>query len=78
MSKLNNQPFTIRVRRGTRSNIQKTSTYSVEGELAYTTNTKNLFVSDGSIFQPVLTLDMAVIDLTENVVCYNGQVIYNY
>ncbi len=55
---LNNQPFTIRIRRGTASKIRAAATYSVAGELAYTTDTKEFYISDGTNFNPLGTVQL--------------------
>jgi hypothetical protein len=55
MTKLNKTPVLIRARRGTRAQITATSPapYQKEGEIAYATDTKQFYVSDGSSFNPI-------------------------
>lgn len=77
MSKLNNQIFTIVVRRGTKTNSNLPATYSSTGELGYTTDAKTLLVSDGTIFNPIQTLNLAVVNLGE-IVTHNDEIIFNY
>lgn len=48
MLKLNNTNFTLVVRQGTATNLALSTTYFSQGELAYTTDTKQLFISDGT------------------------------
>lgn len=59
MSNLNNQVFTVRVRRGTAASLSASTTYLVEGELAYKTDTKILAVGDASNGKK----DVAMIDV---------------
>ena len=53
--KLNFSDFTIIVQQGLNSAILAVSTFSKSGELAYTTNDKTLYVSDGTVFRQVPT-----------------------
>lgn len=48
MSLLNNYPQTIRVRQGTAANLALSTTYVLEGELVYKTDTKVLAIGDAS------------------------------
>lgn len=48
MSQLNNQKFTLRARRGTAANLALSTTYLLEGELAFTTDNKRLSIGDDS------------------------------
>jgi hypothetical protein len=52
MAKLNNTPLQIRAKRGTVAQITSTTPtpYQLEGELAYATDTKEFYVSDGTNF----------------------------
>lgn len=63
MVKLNNQSFTIRVRRGLTATVNAATTCWKEGELGYTTDTKQLYVSDGTSALPV-PIEDANADLT--------------
>ena len=54
MSDLFNRPITIRAKRGTEAQITATpAPYQVEGEIAYATDTKQFYVSDGTAFNLV-------------------------
>lgn len=53
MSKLNNENFTLIARQGLAANIRAAITYSSKGELAYTTDTKEFYISDGTNFNPL-------------------------
>lgn len=77
MGLLNNENFTVRIRRGLRTNVQKLANYPVEGELGYTTDTKNLFVADTTTLQPVQTLNMAVCNLGE-IIIKDDEVVYTF
>lgn len=68
----------IVLKQGLRANVDKTaaSNMSVQGEPAYTTDTKTLWIHDGTIFNPVQTLDIAV-TYDDEVVCNDGTVVYN-
>jgi hypothetical protein len=66
-------PDTIRpliLKLGLRSRIDKTAASNTgqQGEPAYTSDTKHLWIHDGTVFQPVQTLDMAMVDEDGNVV----------
>lgn len=63
----------------TRSNVLSTavSNSGVQGEPHYTTDTKQLFIHDGTVVQPVQSLDMAVGNNNE-VVCNNNEIVYNF
>lgn len=76
---LNRTVQQLKLKLGLRANLEKTATANlgVQGEPAYTTNTKQLFIHDGTSFVPVQTLDMAVVD-EGNVVTNEGQIVYNY
>ena len=62
-----------------RSNLLSTavSNSGVQGEPHYTTDTKQLFIHDGTVVQPVQSLDMAVCNLGE-VVTNNDEIVFNY
>jgi hypothetical protein len=45
---LNNRPFTIVLRQGTAANLAAADTYLTAGEPAYTTDTKSLYIGDGT------------------------------
>ena len=54
MTKLNKTPVRIRAKRGTESQITSCPDYlQREGELAYATDTKELYISDGTKFNLV-------------------------
>lgn len=57
MSQLNDTSFTLRARRGTAANLALSTTYLVEGEFAYTTDTKQLNIGDGTNKLRVPTCD---------------------
>jgi hypothetical protein len=69
MAKLNKTDFTIRLRRGLRSRIERLDQYHVQGEPGYATDNKTLFVSDGTAFQPMQTVDMLV--------CHDDQIMFH-
>jgi hypothetical protein len=54
MAKLNKHDMTIRLKRGTLTNLKLKATelLGVEGEPAYTTDTKQFFIHDGNRFLP--------------------------
>jgi len=60
MTRLNKTPLTIRAKRGTEAQITATSPapYQLEGEIAYATDTKQYYVSDGTRFLRVVTADV--------------------
>jgi hypothetical protein len=60
MVKLNKKPFTIRAKRGTESEITETSPvpYQLEGEMAYATDTKDFYISDGTEFNLMTPWDI--------------------
>lgn len=47
MSLLNNQTFTLLVRRGLSANLMTGTTFLLTGELAYTTDTQQLYIGNG-------------------------------
>ena len=55
MAKLNKTPFAIRLKRGTEAQITSTSPvpYQLEGEIVYATDTKQVYVSDGTSFNQI-------------------------
>ena len=63
MTKLNKGNNQIRLKRGLRAalNTAATAYLGLQGEPAYTTDTKQLFIHDGANFRPVQSLDMAVL-----------------
>ena len=70
MAKLNKVNFILRLKSGTRANLEKVSNYFLQGEPVYTTDTGNLFIADANnIPQPIASLDMAVV--------FEGEVITN-
>ncbi len=48
MSELNNRPFTLVLRQGTLTNLELSTTYLTQGEPVYTTDTKQVFIGDGT------------------------------
>ena len=48
MSLLDDRPITIQLRQGTDANLVKSTTYAIEGEQLFTTDTLQVFVADGS------------------------------
>jgi hypothetical protein len=48
MSKLNNRNWTLLFRRGTYATLVSSTTYFTQGEPAYTTDSKQLYITDGS------------------------------
>lgn len=69
----------MRLRRGLRSTLLSTSTFFLQGEPAYTTDTKHLFIGNASYYPvPVQTLDMAVVDASGNVVTHASAIVFNF
>jgi hypothetical protein len=62
--KLDQAAKQIILKMGLRANVDKTSASNsgVQGEPAYTTNDKRLWIHDGTSFCPLPTLDMALVD----------------
>lgn len=77
MSKLNDRTNTVKARTGLRANLLKVANYFIQGEFVYTTDTKHLFISDGTSPQPVQSLDMTITNNGE-VITHNDEVIFNY
>jgi hypothetical protein len=67
----------IKFKQGVRANVDKTaaSNSGVQGEPAYTTDGKNLWIHDGTAFQLVPTLDTAAV-YNGDVVTYGGQIVW--
>lgn len=72
MAKLNKVDFTLRLRRGLRARIERTDQYHLQGEPGYATDTKDLFISDGTAFQPVQTVNMLVVH-DDDIVFHEGE-----
>ncbi len=53
MAKLNKTPLTIRSKRGTEAEITSYTGYQLSGEIAYATDTKEFYVSDGTQFNKI-------------------------
>lgn len=62
---LHDTDYVIQIKQGLRSALLSLATLnaSVQGEPHYTTDGKQLFISDGSIIQPVQSLDMSLVDM---------------
>ena len=59
MAKLNKTPLQIRAKRGTEAQITATpAPYQLEGEIAYATDTKQFYISDGTVFRPFFSADI--------------------
>ena len=68
--KLNNVPFTIRLRRGLRANVYSPYLFFNHaeipaGELIYTTDAEGLYYVNATAVQPVLTVDRIVVHDSE-------------
>jgi hypothetical protein len=79
--RLNNVPFTIRLRRGLRANVYKPDLFYnhaeiPEGEPVYVTDTKNLYIVDSAGVRPVLTVDMIVVHESE-IMFHDGEMVTN-
>jgi hypothetical protein len=48
MSLLDDRPFRIQLKQGTQSNMLLSTTYLIEGEMVFTTDTLGVFIADGS------------------------------
>lgn len=70
--KFQHQSFFIQLKRGLRASLDKKTTLHVQGELLSTTDTHNLFLSDGSALYPVQTADMLVCH-EDDLVFHNGE-----
>jgi hypothetical protein len=79
MTKLNKTDLQVRLKRGLRSALLSfvTAQFATAGEPHWTTDTYQLFVSDGTQMRPVQTLDMAV-TYEGNVVVHDGGVVYQF
>ena len=53
MAKLNKTPLTIRSKRGTEAEITSYTGYQLSGEIAYATDTKDFYISDGTQFNKI-------------------------
>lgn len=80
---LHSQDYQLRLKKGLIANLEKVAAtlLGIQGEPAYTTDTKQLFIHDGTSFQPVQTIDMMVVhngDFVfhdqEPVIDYTGEV----
>lgn len=68
----------IRLKRNTKQNVLTTlSSSGVQGEPHYTTDTKQLFIHDGTVVQPVQSLDMAMC-YEDEIISFNNEVVYIY
>lgn len=79
--KLNNVPFTIRLRRGLRAAIYGPAVHYnhseiPEGELLYTTDTQQLYYTTATAVKPVLTVDMIVVHDSE-IMFHDGEIVTN-
>ena len=63
MPDLNRSDVQIVLKKGLDANLEKvdTAALGIQGESAYTTDNKQLFIHDGAIYQPVQTVDMLVV-----------------
>lgn len=77
MPDLSKTPLQIKFKRGLRANVDKAaaSYLGIQGEPAYTTDDKHLWVHDGSVFQPVPALDMAVVH-SGDIVTSGGEIVW--
>jgi hypothetical protein len=77
MPNLNKTTQIIRLKRGLESNVNKKAADNtgVSGELVYTTDTKQLYLHDGDMYQLVQTLNRAIIH-NDNVVVHNDSIVY--
>lgn len=76
-NQVHSQNFQVILKNGTRTNLEKTaaSNAGVQAEAHYTTDTKQLFVHDGTINQPIQSLDMAVC-IDNSVICLDNEIVY--
>lgn len=77
--KLNNVPFTIRLRRGLRAAIYGPAVHYnhaevPEGELLYTTDTQQLYHTTAISVQPVQTVNMIVVHESE-IMFHDGEIV---
>jgi hypothetical protein len=77
--KLNNNPVTIRLRRGLRAAVYKPDVHYnhaeiPEGELLYTTDREQLYYTNATRIRPVLTVDMIVVHESQ-IVFHEGQIV---
>jgi len=79
LAKLNKTDLTLRFKRGLLAslNLALTALLGRQGEPFYTTDTKQLFIHDGTSISPVQSLDMALTYENE-IVIHNGDVVYTF
>jgi len=78
MTTLHKTTQSLRLKRGLRANLERVANYFYQGEPAYTTDTKQLFIADANyIHQPVQTLDMAVC-VDNEVVCLDNEIVFAF
>lgn len=78
---LNNNPVTIRLRRGLRAAVYKPDVHYnhaeiPEGELLYVTDTERLYYTNATRVKPVLTVDMIVV-YESDFVFHEGEPVVN-
>jgi hypothetical protein len=72
MTQLNKTPFQILLRRGNKADLKSsTLMFQTEGEPAFTTDTHQFFISDGSKFNKVTDYHYP------DIVCFGDQVVSN-
>jgi hypothetical protein len=77
MSNLHETIFTLRFKRGLRAALQVLTNYGYQGEPAYTTDTKHLFINDGTEWKPLPSLDMAV-SFDDTLILHNDEMVWVY
>lgn len=77
MARLNKTQLLIRAKRGTASQIKESNPapYQLQGEFAYATDTKELYVSDGSSFLPV-NYATNLVGVDNEVVMINNEAVF--
>jgi hypothetical protein len=77
MGTLHSTDYIIKLKRGLRAFVELTaaSNSGVEAEPAYTTNDKNLWLHDGTKFNVVQQLKLAVC-YNNDIICYNNEPVY--
>lgn len=76
---LNRTRYSLRLKMGVRANLDlvATAVRGIQGEPSYTTNTKHFFIHDGTKYEPVQTLDMAVM-FEDEIVSVDDEIVYDY
>ena len=72
---LNKTSWTIQLRKGLAANLAKVTTYLLEGEIVYVTDTKKVWIGDGTWKYRVHGLDMVVVS-DGNIITNAGEIVW--